>query len=501
MAFAQTTPGQTKAPTAAGADDRFQDKLLARIPAIYGEVVGANVKVLPDGKTFGYLAHKGAKYAVVYGGKEVTELDPVDVWQDPHRGGGILFSGKRNGKWVYVLGDAVHEVPSESTSSFRVSRSGEHWGYADPVSGKQGEWDSLNVDGKRYGPFKGNLVPRTLVVGDDGSFAVNATVLGTNPRLINGAGTQTPYKSLSDPVLAPDGKTLVYLAETEQGGKLLLFVGNAVKREYDGYSQPFGTPLPIVSADSQSIAFYADRNDSPRRQCVMVDDRCGELFDSTYAIRFLEGTHTVLYQASSGQQNFTVVGDRKFEGLCPYVSANGKTVARVDISSKTIFHEHGAEMIDESTIIVNGVAQIVKGLVSGLALSPDGDALAYVIESREWDSNTRRPRLAGAMVVRGDSTGARFPGIINDSLTFSPNGKSLAYVVNFAQREDAGGRMVVVNGRKSEEFDWILTPLIFSPDGSKLAFGALKGRDILWKVISTAGEATAPRPKSLPAKK
>jgi Tol biopolymer transport system component len=143
----------------------------------------------------------------------------------------------------------------------------------------------------------------------------------------------------------------------------------------------------------------------------------------------------------------------------------------------------------------------VKGLVSGLALSPDGDALAYVIESREWDSNTRRPRLAGAMVVRGDSTGARFPGIINDSLTFSPNGKSLAYVVNFAQREDAGGRMVVVNGRKSEEFDWILTPLIFSPDGSKLAFGALKGRDILWKVISTAGEATAPRPKSLPAKK
>jgi len=39
MAFAQTTPGQTKAPTAAGADDRFQDKLLARIPAIYGEVI------------------------------------------------------------------------------------------------------------------------------------------------------------------------------------------------------------------------------------------------------------------------------------------------------------------------------------------------------------------------------------------------------------------------------------------------------------------------------
>ena len=83
--FAQTTPGQTKAPAAAGLDDRFQERVLARIPATYGEVVGGNVRVLPDGRTFGYLAPKGAKYAVIYNGKEVTELDP-DPARDPRQG-------------------------------------------------------------------------------------------------------------------------------------------------------------------------------------------------------------------------------------------------------------------------------------------------------------------------------------------------------------------------------------------------------------------------------
>lgn len=499
-ALAQTTPEQTKAPAAAGLDDRFQEKLLARIPTIYGEVVGANVKMLTDGRTFGYLAHKGAKQAVIYMGKEVTELDPVIIPFDyGSPGGGIVFYASLNGKWVYVLNDVVHQVPPGSTAFFKVSPNGEHFGFADGPNGNQGEWDSLVVDGKRFGPFRGRLDPRLLVVGDDGTFAALELGRDLSPLLINAAGNETAFRSLRGPVLAPDGKTIVFLAQTEQGGKISLFVSGTLKRGYDGYFSAIGEP--IVSSDGQSIAFIAQRDNAQCHKCVMVDDRCGETFEQAYALQFIEGTHEVLYQASTGQQTFTVVGDRKFEGGYPYVSASGKTVARVEISSKTIFHEHGTDLIDEATIIVNGVARSAKGMVTGLALSPDGDSLAYVVGYREWDFNFRRPRLAGAAVVRGDVTGARFPGIIDKSLTFSTNGKSLAYVANLGPSEETGGRIVVVNGRKSEEFDWILTPLIFNSDGSKLAFGALKGRDIRWKVIPTAGDSSAPRPKSPLAKK
>ena len=58
--FAQTTPGQTKAPAAAGPDDLFQEKTLATVPGNYGKLLVDSVKVLADGKTYGYLVEKGA---------------------------------------------------------------------------------------------------------------------------------------------------------------------------------------------------------------------------------------------------------------------------------------------------------------------------------------------------------------------------------------------------------------------------------------------------------
>jgi hypothetical protein len=502
---APATPTVPGPQTAVTLDQRFTEKVLATVPETYGEVNWKNIKILPDGRTFGYLARKGANYVVIYDGKEVTELDPdrqKNVFGGPgllwKHEGGILFFGKRNGKCVIVLNDVVRETHClESIASHAVSQNGEHFAYYNRDS-KGNQVYSLYIDGKEYGPFNG---AGKVALGNDGSFAFSERRGGMYPKgrllLITGAGMETPYKNISGLQFAPDGKTLVYLASPEPGNKVLLFVGGTLKREYDGYSLS-RRGSPALSSDGLSIAFTAEKNG---QECVMVDDRCGEMFDQvSLAPRFLDGTHEVVYWAISGHVKYTVVGARKFLGEYRFVSDNGKTVARFwnDEKYETLYRNDGkVDVFVKGHVNVNGVERTVEGMVTDLALSPDGESLAYVVEYWGQDSGERRPHTAGYAVVRGDEIGERFPAdhhpvtfgssgaawpSVISSLTFSPNGKVLAYVVNLGSRE-SGKWIVVVNGKKSEAFDGVLTRLFFSPDGSKLAFGALRGREILWKVI------------------
>lgn len=391
-----------------------------------------------------------------------------------------------------------------------VSQNGEHLAIVETgVCGRKQD-DLVYIDGKKYGPFDATFCSRHVVVGNDGSFAVAAR-RGQKALLITGANTGTLYKKVSDPIFEPDGKTLAYLAESEQGNKLLLFVGDTLKREYDGYSLYWRYDRYFtLSSDNLSIAFIAKRSDARNQQCcVMVDDRCGETFDDVLTKpRFLDDTHEVVYQAKSGSQVFTVVGERKFEGEYTLVSAKGKTLAMIRRNeSQMLFGSDGkVTVMDTGHVIVNGVERKVEGMVTELALSPDGESLAYVVEYRERDANYRRLYGVGAVVVHGDKIGERFPLVVENSLTFSPNGKALAYVVNLGAydlhfgRWKSGKYIVVVNGKKSEAFDSVPSRLIFSPDGSKLAFGALRNREILWKVMATTS-AIAPITKTSPAQK
>ena len=50
--------------------------------------------------------------------------------------------------------------------------------------------------------------------------------------------------------------------------------------------------------------------------------------------------------------------------------------------------------------------------------------------------------------------------------------------------EEGQKQFVIVGQKRSEPFDRIVTDPVFSPDSSKVAFGALKDRELWWKVIS-----------------
>lgn len=72
------------------------------------------------------------------------------------------------------------------------------------------------------------------------------------------------------------------------------------------------------------------------------------------------------------------------------------------------------------------------------------------------------------------------------NVRFAPDGRSVAYAVARGDK-----RWIVVGekpfdpaqGRKGEEFDEVGPP-VFSPGGTKVAFGARKGRELWWKVMA-----------------
>ena len=123
--------------------------------------------------------------------------------------------------------------------------------------------------------------------------------------------------------------------------------------------------------------------------------------------------------------------------------------------------------------------------VSAPAFSPDGAHMAFAASS---DCNVapgyRVTTLPGAGLVTGgtwqvvmDGTAleAKFDAV--DALTYSPDSKRLAFRTRRAKR----WRMHC-DARESEEYDFVGPP-VFSQDGKRIGFGALRGREFAWKVM------------------
>ncbi len=404
------------------ADDLFQQRTLATVPDSYGKPVAETARVLADGKTFGYLVRKGANLALIHDGKEVTELDPV----------------RQPGVWG---GPGLLRNPGGGILYF----------------------------GKRNGKC-------VLVLND---------VVWETPCL----------ESIPRYDVSPDGKHIVYWVKTDP--KKQIFSAYIDGKELG----PFYGVGTVAFRDDGSYELRARRGAAyPKGTIVLIASSGQETPVSDPA----PGPGAKMRASHQGGPQ--VGGIRRVAthdaNNNVFVGEDGKPVARfwVDDTFQTLFTTTGRSVSIKSHIEFHGVAHTVEGRIQEMAVSPDGSAVACVVESWGEDPGEQHPHVEGYAVLRGEEMGERFPSEhhpaatgpfgtgwtpVITSLTFSPNGKSLAYVVQLGGPTGLK-RIVVLNGQKTEPLDGVLSPLVFNADGSKLAFGALIDRDILWKVLAAA---------------
>ncbi len=374
-----------------------------------------------------------------------------------------------------------------------------------------------DTDGKSRAVVDGNPVdPRGSISRlhfspDSRRYAFVEGGLGSPQRVILDGRPLDPAGTIEAIAFSPDGKVFAFAVSAADGAWVV--VEGKKTGPYPGFGQGFATGTPLVfNPGGTSLAFLVTDGEAV---WVVRDGKAEVRYDSIRGLSFSEQGDVLAYRASKGlldaDWNFAVVDGRaseRFEALSRIsLSRDGKTAAygAVDLGGK-------------ACIVVGGKKTPTPHLV-GPVLHPDGKTTAYPIQ----EASGRVVMLAGTekseafrtvgpaffspsgtmgfvagtadgnqLVVFGGRRGPSFRRIdldggwgevqITSPLRFSPDGKRLAYR---ASRNAFDWDTVVVGDKVIEGYLHVSVP-VFSPDGLKIAFGGVKGKEIWWKVEALA---------------
>jgi len=143
------------------------------------------------------------------------------------------------------------------------------------------------------------------------------------------------------------------------------------------------------------------------------------------------------------------------------------------------------EKEDEQSLIINGKREGWFDKVYNVTFTDDGKRYAYIVQKEltEEELDPLNPFKEGKFYVVVDGVKSEeFDYVVYDSLKFSHDGKRFAYIASNGGNWGrygyyTGGKwFVVVDGKKSEEYDSIdLDSVNFSSNGKHLIYIAKKG--------------------------
>lgn len=387
---------------------------------------------------------------------------PTEIWFDPFSGAVVCVTeDSKSHIHVYLNGheDAeFRKIGADYRTTIEVGQSGSavYLAIGKPgdldivlVKGARKEWDGLRP-GERtkerlvYCARKGNQVfqcfvdmntletTETLLVElPEGSFEWTADAAGANVAYAepDNGKTRLVIKG-QDFAVRDKGVDLVDMESLVLDPPNKAYAYRSLdEREYAVVKGKKGKPWDLVSnvmLSREGITAYKAERDG--RRFVVADGKPGPAFDDITDLAFGPDGKTVHYKGARGNKVFLVIGDR----------------------------ETTRQGFDE---------------VKLPGYSSDGRAWAYrVRDGEQW---------------RVIASGAKEPPFhMVEPPMVSPSGRTLAYVAHAAQ-----GDVLVVNGEMTGNWDWIFTRPLFSPEGNKIAFGALRGHQIVWRVVD-AGEGT-----------
>ena len=331
----------------------------------------------------------------------------------------IVIDGTE-GKQYESVGKLVFS-PDSKRLVYGVNDDGRSFIVLDGIEGKKYDADPLTIFYPVFSPNSSRVAHFALLSANQGYVAV-----------VDGVESK-PYMGVQlwSLVFSPDSKRVAYFVFTDIA-KGFVVVDGKENKQYTGTSIS-----PIFSPDSKRLVYVAKAGG---KEMVVLDDTEGKQYDEIIngSLVFSPDSQRVAYVARSGKRQFAVIDGIEGEQY--------DTVGKIIFSPDSQRIAYSANAVTDIFMVIDEVKMmkmIPYTRITQPIFSPDSQRVAYFAFG---------PAGKGFLVtdnlVTDRERGETYDNVGTESLTFSPDGKRLAYSAYLGNEW-----CVVVDGVEGQKYD------------------------------------------------